>query len=194
MLNSVLFLFTLTSSIDGKQQSSGKVSGQKRNRADSISIDSTSKRVKFEEENKVEGSRLFTEEALSNLKIYNELKTIYEEECVNQITHQFLNRISQQKMVETPHLNKFPLMQYLSNAWKIMMMTEFEISTWAVYLDDCVLDESASFTVEDYILNTAFYIKMMLNDEAYLEPMFNSYFNWYIHSFITKFNDWMKVK
>lgn len=58
-----------------------------------------------------------------------------------------------------------------------MMMTEFEISTWAVYLDDWILDNSSSFSVEDYIMNTAFYIKMMLNDDPYLEPMFNSYFN-----------------
>jgi hypothetical protein len=68
-------------------------------------------------------------------------------------------------------------MQYLSNACKIMMMTEFEIATWAVYLDDLVLDDSSTFTVEDYIMNTAFYVKMMLNNEEYLEPMFNSYFN-----------------
>lgn len=73
-------LFTLTFSIDGKQQNSGKVSGQKRNRSDSGSNDTPTKRVKFEDEIKVEGSRLFTEEALSNLKIYNELKTIYEDE------------------------------------------------------------------------------------------------------------------
>lgn len=180
--------------LDSKQQSSGKPSGIKRKRSDSGSADSISKRVKFDEDNKMEGSRLFTEEALSNLKIYNELKTIYEDEWVNQITHQFLSRISQQKIIESPQLNKFPLMQYLSNAWKIMMMTEFEIASWAVYLDEFTLDDSTSYTVEDYIMNTAFYIKMMLNDEEYLEPMFNSYFNWYIHSFITKFNDWVKVK
>ena len=136
----------------------------------------------------------FTEEALSNLKKYNDLKTIYEDEWVNQVTHQFLNRMSQQKINDNPQLNKYPLMQYLSNAWKVMMMTEFEIATWAVYLDDYKLDENTTFTVEDYIMNTAFFVKMFLNNEDYLEPMFNSYFNWYIHSFISKFNNWIKVK
>ena len=58
-----------------------------------------------------------------------------------------------------------------------MMMTEFEIATWAVYLDDYKLDENTTFTVEDYIMNTAFFVKMFLNNEDYLEPMFNSYFN-----------------
>lgn len=57
-----------------------------------------------------------------------------------------------------------------------MMMTQFEIATWAVWLDDYKLDDS-NFTVEDYIMNTAFYIKIQLNDDDYLEPMFQSYFN-----------------
>jgi hypothetical protein len=60
--------------------------------------------------------KVFTEEALSNLKIYNELKTEYEDEGVNQQTHQFLNRISQRKILENPNLNTVPLMQLLSTA------------------------------------------------------------------------------
>lgn len=77
---------------------------------------SPNKRQKTDEEGNVEGSRLFTEEALANLKIYNELKTEYEDEGVNQTIHQFLNRISQKKIKENPGLNLTPLMQYLSSA------------------------------------------------------------------------------
>lgn len=138
---------------------------------------SAAKRQKIDEEGKIESSKLFTEEALANLKVYNELKTVYEEEGVNQITHQFLNRISKKKIQENPGLNKTPLMQYMSNACKIMMLNEFEIAAWAVWLDTFQLNDDSDFNVEDYILNTAFYIKMTLNDESYLNGMFESYFN-----------------
>ena len=57
------------------------------------------------------------------------------------------------------------------------MLNEFEISAWAVWLDSFRLNDDLDFTVEDYILSTAFYIKMTLNDEDYLNGMFQSYFN-----------------
>lgn len=75
-----------------------------------------SKRSKTEEDLQAQNPKVFTEEALANLKIYNELKTAYEEEGVNQQTHQFLHRISQKKIRENSNLNKVPLMQLLSHA------------------------------------------------------------------------------
>lgn len=90
-------------------------------------------------------------------------------------------------------MTKYPLMQYLSNSSKIMMLNEFEISAWGTWLDEYSLDEAHGYTVEDYIINTAFYVKMTLNDEDYLEEMFVSYFNCYINGFIVKFNDWMRL-
>lgn len=39
---------------------------------------------------------------------------------------------------------------------------------------------------------TAFYIKMTLNDEDYLNSMFQSFFNCYVRGFIVKFNNWLK--
>jgi hypothetical protein len=74
--------------------------------------------------------KVFTDEALANLKVYNEHKTVYEEEGVNQQAHQFLNRISQKKIRENDQLSKVPLMQLLSNACKTMMLGEFEIAAW----------------------------------------------------------------
>jgi len=136
--------------------------------------------------------KVFTEEALANLKIYNELKTIYEGEGVNQQTHQFLNRISQRKIRENDNLNKVPLMQLLSNACKTMMLSEFEIAAWASWLDKLELIDESEYKWEDYVLFTAFYIKMSLNDEDYLNDMFQSFFNWYIRGFIVKFNNWLK--
>lgn len=56
--------------------------------------DTPSKRQKNGENPLIQNPKVFTEEALANLKIYNELKTEYEEEGVNQKTHQFLSRIS----------------------------------------------------------------------------------------------------
>jgi hypothetical protein len=172
----------------------GKTEGLKRKRSTPNKKDSSHKRVKIDEEVKIEGSKLFTDEALSNLKIYNELKTEYEEEGVNQLTHQFLSRISKKKIRENAQLNKTPLMQYLSNACKIMMLNEFEISAWAVWLDSFKLDDDPDYNVEDYILNTAFYIKMTLNNDDYLSEMFQSYFNWYMYNFINRFNEWLKGK
>lgn len=83
-------------------------------------------------------------------------------------------------------------MQYLSNASKIMMLNEFEISAWGVWLDEYKLEGDHDYTVEDFIYHTAFYLKMQLNDEDYLEDMFVSYFNCYINEFILKFNGWLK--
>lgn len=80
-------------------------------------------------------------------------------------------------MAENQNLTKYPLMQYLSNASKIMMLNEFEISAWSVWLDSFNLDDDLTFTVEDFIFYTAFYLKIKLNDENYLESMFVSYFN-----------------
>lgn len=146
----------------------------------------------MEENARLENSKVFTEEALANLKIYNELKTVYEDEGVNQQTHQFLNRISQKKIREDPNLTKVPLMQLLSNACKTMMLNEYEIAAWGTWLDTFNLDDNSEFKPEDYILFTAFYIKMNLNDEDYLGSMFQSYFNCYIHNFIVRFNKWLK--
>jgi hypothetical protein len=72
------------------------------------------------------------------------------------------------------------------------MLNEFEISAWGVWLDQYHLDDDPEFSVEDYIFNTAFFIKLTLNDEDYLENMLVSYFNCYIKDFIVHFNDWMK--
>lgn len=87
--------------------------------------------MKVEEDTNGNNPKVFTEEALANLKIYNELKTVYEDEGVTQQTHQFLNRISQRKISENNNLSKVPLMQLLSNACKAMMLSEFEIAAWA---------------------------------------------------------------
>lgn len=83
-------------------------------------------------------------------------------------------------------------MQYLSNACKILMLNEFEISAWGVWLDQYQLDDDLEFTVEDFIFYTAFFIKLNLNDEEHVEKMFVSYFNCYIKDFIDRFNDWIK--
>ena len=129
----------------------------KRQRSSKNHNNSPSKRVKIEEENKVEeNNKAFTEEALSHVKIYNELKTEYEEEQVNQHTHLCLSRISKKKLQDNPNLNKQPLLQLLSNACKVMMLTEFEIAAWAVWLDMYKLDDDPKFTAQEYIMNTAF--------------------------------------
>mmetsp|Transcript_19151 Transcript_19151/g.16974 ORF Transcript_19151/g.16974 Transcript_19151/m.16974 type:complete len:232 (+) Transcript_19151:389-1084(+) len=54
------------------------------------------------------------------------------------------------------------------------------------------MDDNPNYSVEDYIFNTAFFIKLTLNDEDYLEGMLVSYFNCYIKDFIIRFNIWMK--
>jgi hypothetical protein len=78
-----------------------------------------------------------------------------------------------------------------------MMLSEFEIATWGAWLDTFDLDTfdldtDKDFNCDDYIMFSAFYIKMILNDEAYLNNMFQSYFNCYVKGFIVKFNEWLK--
>lgn len=154
-----------------------KYAGNKRKLSTDGNTGSIIKRVKNNDDQNVPNQNIFTEEALANLKIYNELKTQYEEEGVNQQTHQFLSRISRKKILDNEKLNKVPLMQHLSNAAKAMMLSEFEIAAWATWLDKIDLVVPDEYTPEDYILFTSFYIKMSLNDEDFLNGMFQSYFN-----------------
>lgn len=72
------------------------------------------------------------------------------------------------------------------------MLNEYEICHWAVMIDEHKLDDHEDYSVEDFVFNTAFWIKLSLNGEKYLERMLVSYFNCYIKDFIDKFNDWMK--
>ena len=58
--------------------------------------------------------------------MYTKLKGVYEEE-VSQKTHQFLTRITKSKIENNPNLTKYPIMQYMSNAIKTVMMNEYEI-------------------------------------------------------------------
>jgi hypothetical protein len=160
--------------IDNKD---GKLSGHKRKRSMNSENDTPSKRQRNGENHMYQNPKVFTEEALANLKIYNELKTEYEEEGVNQKTHQFLSRISHGKINECPELTKVPLMQHISNACKTMMLSEFEIAAWGSWLDTMDIKKTAGYTTEDLLLFTAFCLKMALNDEDYLNSMFQSFFN-----------------
>ena len=73
------------------------------------------------------------------------------------------------------------------------MLNEMEIIVWSTFLDQYDLDSDEKFTVEDYVFNTAFYIKLFLNEDEQLRQMFVSYFNCYIKHFIDKFNTWTGV-
>jgi predicted N-acyltransferase len=75
----------------------------KRNRKDTNASQNSSKKRKIKEERKnanFENVKIFTEEAKENLRLYNKMHTIYEEEGVTQKTHQFLTRITQSKVRE----------------------------------------------------------------------------------------------
>ncbi|CAI2385509.1 unnamed protein product [Moneuplotes crassus] len=147
-----------------------KTRGRKRKMNNEDGSQQNRKRVKKAEENKEMKiiSKAFTEEAKENLKTYVRLKTIYEDEGMTQRTHQFLIRITKKKLDENKELNKYPLMQYLTNACKILMLNEYEICHWAVWLDEHELDSHSDFSVEDFVFNTAFCVKLSLNNEKYL--------------------------
>ena len=73
------------------------------------SSQTSNKRLKKEEwkNGNPRSNKAFTEEAKSSLKTYTRLKTIYEEEGINQKTHQFLTRITKQKVFELPSISAF---------------------------------------------------------------------------------------
>ena len=54
---------------------------------------------KEEKKNASVKNQSFTEEARTDLKLYTQLKAIYEEEGVTQKTHQFLTRIAKKKVI-----------------------------------------------------------------------------------------------
>lgn len=54
------------------------------------------------------------------------------------------------------------------------------------------MDDHLHYSVEDFVFNTAFFIKLTLSDEDFLENMLVSYFNCYIKDFIIRFNEWMR--
>ena len=133
------------------------------------------------------------DESKSNddLLMYTKLKGVYEEE-VSQKTHQFLTRITKSKIENNPNLTKYPIMQYMSNAIKTVMMNEYEIWAWAVWLDQYDLDDNSTYSVEELINFTALVIKLRLNDEEFYKRMYTTYFNNYIKGFISKLNVWVK--
>lgn len=58
------------------------------------------------------------------------------------------------------------------------MLSELEIAAWGCWLDTIDLEDTGSdYKTEDIIMFTAFYIKMTLNDEVYLNDVFQSFFS-----------------
>ena len=121
---------------------------------------------------------------------YNKLKRVYEEERVNQQSHLYLRRIAHDKAKQMPNFGKYPLLQYLTNAAKIMMLNEYEIIAWALWLDNIPLEED-DYTLEEKTLFTALYVKNSLNDDKQLKIIFDEFLS-YIHNFIEKFNSWIE--
>lgn len=96
--------------------------GKKRDRNDSdmANQEASSKRAKIDDNteqitkishpnanlDKIKLNQAFLEE-------YNKLKTIYEEERVNQQSHLYLRRIAHDKTKQYPYLSKYPLLQYV---------------------------------------------------------------------------------
>lgn len=101
---------------------------------------------------------------------YNRMKNIYEEERMNQQMLIYLRRIAHDKTQQLPHLAQYPLLQYLCNACKMMLLNEYEIIAWALWLDVIPLQDD-QYTVEEKVLFTAFFVKISLNENSELEEI-----------------------
>jgi len=146
--------------------------------------------IKEEEIVTTQLSNAVNKNSQANLIEYNKMKNIYEEERMNQQSHLYIRRIAHDKNKQLPYLIKYPLLQYLCNASKIMMLNEYEIIAWSLWLDNIKLEDD-EYTVEEKILFTAFFVKVSLNPSQTLQEVFEAYFNCYMRDFIEKFNDWI---
>lgn len=160
-------------------------SGKKRNRKDSDvpSNDEFSKRPKTDGSQdqhaklaNISANAELVKQNQALLKEYNKLKTIYEEERMTQQSHLYIRRIAHDKNKQLAHMFKYPLLQYLCNSAKIMLLNEFEIVSWAAWLDNIDLVDD-QYTVEEKILFTAFFVKISLNPKVNLQDIFEAYFN-----------------
>lgn len=142
------------------------------------------------------------------LQEYNNMRNIFEEERVNQQSHLYLRRIAHDKSHQFPHLAKYPLLQYLWNACKIMMLNEYEIVAWALWIDSIPLEDD-EYTIEEKTLFTALFVKISLSTNKRLEEIFEAYFQLnldfnheganakagvggHMTGFIDKFNNWIE--
>ena len=121
------------------------------------------------------------------LKDYNKLRGIYEEERMNYQAHLYLRRIAHDLTKKLSYLYQYPFLQYLTNACKMMMLNEFEIIAWALWLDALDLKDDES-TIEEKVIYTALFVKIRLNEDSKLEE----YFNWILQNLIENFNDWIE--
>lgn len=83
------------------RRSGNSQSGVKRKRGKESNSQNSTRKIRAREEGKnanAQQSKVFTEEAKDNLRIYTKLHTIYEEEGITQKTHQFLTRITKRKV------------------------------------------------------------------------------------------------
>ena len=127
---------------------------------------STFKRVKASNTSNLERDQDFPEENKGGvthqnqqlIKEYNNMKRVYEEERVNQQSHLYLRRIAHDKTKQNPEMAKYPFLHYLVNASKIMMLNEYEIIAWALWLDSISLEDD-EYTLEEKTLFTALYVK-----------------------------------
>lgn len=69
----------------------------------------------------------------------------------------------------------------------MMMLNEFEIVSWGLWLDSLDLKDDESTTIEEKVIYTALFVKIRLNEDSKLEE----YFNWILQNLIENFNDWI---
>mmetsp|Transcript_17785 Transcript_17785/g.17487 ORF Transcript_17785/g.17487 Transcript_17785/m.17487 type:complete len:216 (-) Transcript_17785:542-1189(-) len=117
------------------------------------------------------------------------MKRVYEDERVTQQSHLYLRRMAHETTQRMPALALYPLLQFLVNASKIMMLNEYEIITWALWLDDIPLIDD-EFTVEEKTLFSALYVKATLNSNKKLTEVLQEFLS-HIDNFIEKFNVWV---
>mmetsp|Transcript_7958 Transcript_7958/g.9038 ORF Transcript_7958/g.9038 Transcript_7958/m.9038 type:complete len:89 (+) Transcript_7958:38-304(+) len=81
--------------------------------------------------------------------------------------HLYLRRLAHDFAGKYSALYKYPFLQYLANACKIMMINEYELIAWSYWLDGLELSED-EYTLEELIIFTALVVKVQLNDDQRL--------------------------
>lgn len=71
-----------------------------------------------------------------------------------------------------------------------MMLNEYEIIAWALWLDNIPLEDD-EYTIEEKTLFTALFVKITLNQDKRMQEIFQEFLA-YIKNFIIKFNTWIE--
>lgn len=90
------------------------------------------------------------------LSKYEYLRLIYENEGISQQSLLLFRRLSRSFHDADPTLSNLPILKEMINVCKKLMLNDFEILIWAIYLKETMMDRNDFI---DYLSTSAMFVK-----------------------------------